>query len=105
MNATLKTLHDYRKELHISKSQVKTFLMCPQKYFYQYVVAQKWERKPSALIFGSAIHEAVAEYYRALMTDEAPLSLEQLNEIFASAWSMESKSETPIQFNGNDEKS
>src|SRR3972149_9393196 len=104
MNATLKTLQDYRKELHISKSQIKTYLMCPQKYCYQYVAARQWERKSSALIFGSAIHEAVAEFYRTLMTEETPLTLDQMNEIFTSAWSIESKTDVPILYNGSDEK-
>src|SRR3989304_2681271 len=46
---------------------------------------------------------SVAEYYRAIMTEDTPLPIEQLNEIFSSAWSMECKTDIPIQFKGNDE--
>jgi CRISPR/Cas system-associated exonuclease Cas4 (RecB family) len=96
-----KTLHDYRQELHTSKSQIKTFLMCPQKYAYQYVMGKEWERKSAALCFGSAIHNAVAEYYLTLANDGKPLSLKEILSIFCEAWTRELKGDVPLDFNGN----
>ncbi len=56
------------KELHFSYSQLKTYLMCPQKYKYQYVIGAEWEKKPAALAFGKAVHKAVENCYKHLMT-------------------------------------
>jgi len=94
-----KTLHEYRQELHVSKSQLRTFLMCPQKYAYQYVFAMEWEQKSSALSFGSAIHSAVGDYYLSTAKGET-LSVKDLQEIFLESWATELKSDVPIDFNG-----
>ena len=96
-----KTLHDYRQELHTSKSQIKTFLMCPQKYAYQYVMGKEWERKSAALSFGSAIHNAVANYYITLMNEGNPLSVGEIQDSFINAWTLELKGDIALDFNGN----
>jgi CRISPR/Cas system-associated exonuclease Cas4 (RecB family) len=70
------------ERLHISYSQLKTFLMCPQKYFFQYVIGAEWERKSAALPFGSAIHKAVESYYRSLQEMGEILSVDVVVDVF-----------------------
>ena len=43
---------DFDKHLHISHSQVKTFLTCSQKYYFQYVRGLPWEFIPDYFPFG-----------------------------------------------------
>ena len=94
---------EYRKELHVSKSQIRTFLMCPQKYCYQYVLGKEWESKPVALAFGSAIHGAVADFYISLANGGKPLSVKDIQESFMNAWTLASKGDTPLDYNGKSE--
>lgn len=101
MITSSKTLHDYRQELHTSKSQIKTFLMCPQKYAFQYVMGKEWERKSAALSFGSAIHGAVADYYRTLANEGRPLSVRELQDSLVDAWTLELKGDVPLDYNGS----
>ena len=53
--------------LHLSSSQLNTYLICPAKYAHQYVYGTPWETKPAALPFGKAIHKAAEVYYWILM--------------------------------------
>ena len=53
-------------ELHISHSQIFTYLNCSLKYRFQYVENKPPERISIALPFGSAIHAAIEMYYRSL---------------------------------------
>jgi putative RecB family exonuclease len=48
---------------HISYSQINTYLICPQKYKYQYIHKLEWPFIPAALTFGSAIHSALEKFY------------------------------------------
>jgi len=103
MLSSPKTLYDYRQELHVSKSQLRTFLMCPQKYCYQYVMGKEWERKSVALVLGSAIHNAVADYYLSLANGGSPLSVGEIQDSFIHTWTLDSKGDTPLDYNGKSE--
>ena len=59
-------LQDFANELHISHSQIFTYLNCSLKYRFQYVEHRPPERISIALPFGSAIHSAIEMYYRSL---------------------------------------
>ncbi len=67
--------------LHISHSQIFTYLNCSQKYKYQYVEQRPIERISIALPFGKAIHTA-AECYYLSVKDGDLLSLDMLQNIF-----------------------
>ena len=60
------TLERLRSGLHFSASALKTYLMCPWQFRMRYVVGATPEFRPSALILGSAVHEALAAYHRSL---------------------------------------
>src|SRR2546428_13244872 len=54
---------DWAATLRTSKSHIQTYLICPRKFYFQYVVALPWEFVPASLPFGSALHAAVAFFY------------------------------------------
>jgi CRISPR/Cas system-associated exonuclease Cas4 (RecB family) len=63
--------------LHISISQLKTYIRCPQSYYLKYVLGAEPAFYPRALAFGSAIHRALAFYYQTIQdrqTDVVPRS-------------------------------
>lgn len=72
-------LKDFRAELHISHSQIFTYLNCSLKYYFSYVEGRIPERRPAALLLGSSLHGAIARYYWGLkkIGDPEPLSLLQ----------------------------
>ena len=57
---------DWSSMLRISKSQIQTYLICPRKFYFQYVMGAMPEFLPASLPFGSALHAAVAAFYRFL---------------------------------------
>ena len=79
----LAALRVLKKELHVSHSQVFTYLACPQKYKFSYVEQRPVERVSINLLFGSAIHKALEVFWRSIQQGQKePLSsLEQAFEI------------------------
>lgn len=61
-----------RAALHVSASQIKTYLMCPKKYQFRYVLGVEPEHVSANLVLGSAVHAAIAQYYLALMDELEP---------------------------------
>jgi putative RecB family exonuclease len=75
-------LQDFQSELHISYSQIFTYLACSLKYQFQYVEQRPHERVSIALMFGSAIHSAIERYYRSLKENGVPDLLWQIQDFF-----------------------
>ncbi|MBF0526031.1 MAG: PD-(D/E)XK nuclease family protein [Deltaproteobacteria bacterium] len=69
-------------ELHISYSQLNTYLLCPMKYAHSYVYGSVPEHQPAALIFGRAIHRAVEQFYLYLKDTGERLPLVHLTDFF-----------------------
>src|SRR5436309_13818614 len=84
---------DWAATLRISKSHIQTYLICPRKFYFQYVVAIPWEFVPASLPFGSALHAAVAFFYRALKHGEKPDLAFVLSE-FKRTWEEETENRT-----------
>src|SRR2546425_5112958 len=84
---------EWAATLRISKSHIQTYLMCPRKFYFQYVVALPWEFKPASLPFGTALHRAVAFFYRRLQKGEKPDLAVVLSE-FERSWNEETDGET-----------
>ena len=55
---------------HFSYSQLSTMLMCPYKYYLQYVERRGWDFVPSAVSFGGAIHRSIQMFHNDLVTCE-----------------------------------
>lgn len=56
---------------HFSYSQLSTMLMCPYKYYLQYVARRGWDIVPSAVSFGGAIHKAIQVFHSDLKSHTA----------------------------------
>ena len=66
-------LSELREGLHVSVSQIKTYVRCPRQYQMRYVLGAEPEFVPRNLVLGSAVHEGLAAYYRSVMeTSESP---------------------------------
>lgn len=51
------------KRMLWTSSSVKTFRSCPRKFFWKYLARLEPRRKSGSLIIGTAVHEALAEWY------------------------------------------
>ena len=51
---------------HFSHSQLMTMLSCPYKYYLQYIEGRDWDYVPSSVSFGSAVHESIKGFHKAL---------------------------------------
>jgi len=86
-------------QLHFSYSQLNTYIICPMKYYFQYVVGVGWETKPAALIFGKAIHKAAETYYVNLKENGEIIPVEQMITVFESVMDNEmEKTEVAITY-------
>lgn len=95
---------NWAEVLHISKSQLTTYLQCPKRFWFQYVVGQPWEFVPSNLVFGKAIHETAAFFYRQLARNQAKPDLADVQERFRETWWSALEREPPRFFGGQDEQ-
>jgi putative RecB family exonuclease len=86
-----KRLEDFKAELHISHSQIFGYLNCSLKYFFGYVEGRMPEHRPAALLFGSAIHAAIARYYKTLKEQGGRESLPLLQDLFEDHWSWQTE--------------
>ena len=58
-------LKELTEDLHVSHSQIFTYLNCSLKYKFQYVENRRFERISSNLFLGSAIHTCIERYYKS----------------------------------------
>ena len=77
MNTAL-TLRELRQGLHLSYSQINTYLTCSLRYHFQYVKALPPEHVSSSLILGSAIHQTLAFYFTGLKNQGKPPADEEI---------------------------
>ena len=74
-----------KQDLHLSHSQVGEFTRCPRKYHLHRRLGLPAAFCPSGLLFGSAVHEALARYHQSrLEGKEAPL--EKLLDAYRARW-------------------
>ena len=92
---------DFDRHLHISNSQLKTFLTCSQKHYFQYVRGMPWEFIPDYFPFGGAIHAAAKAFYRALKDTGIRISQDDLIGHFIKSWDQESQKDIRYQKDQN----
>lgn len=61
----------FRNILHLSFSQLNTYLTCSQRYYFRYVAGLPPETVASALLLGSSLHAALARFYEGIRTGQA----------------------------------
>ena len=80
-------LQEFKSELHISHSQIFTYLNCSLKYRFMYCEKRKPEHISVALPFGSAIHLSIEHLYRELKDKGIREPLSILQELFEDSLS------------------
>ena len=91
-------LHLLRAEEHVSVSSITAYLTCPTRYLHRYILKTQPAHRPGALVLGTALHEALAHFYRRLMETRQEPSLEELEATFHDAWHHQLDGPTPILF-------
>ncbi|MDH3801417.1 MAG: PD-(D/E)XK nuclease family protein [Deltaproteobacteria bacterium] len=100
-----KRLEDFRSELHISHSQIFTYLNCSLKYYFSYVEGRIPEHRPAAMLFGSAIHAAIARYYKGVLKKGKPEPLSLLQDLFHDYWNWQVEDTgIPVTYKGGSDK-
>jgi len=82
-------LQELANELHISYSQIFTYLACSLKYKLQYVENRRYERIGSSLFLGSAIHTSIERYYKSLKNKGVIEPLNILTELLEDCIALE----------------
>ena len=86
---------------HFSVTQLNTYLSCPYRYYLQYEEKLSWEKVPSSVAFGSAMHRTIEKYNKALgnggMDEKTAIAF------FAEQWNAESGRDE-IEFRNPDER-
>ena len=72
-----------RDQLHLSHSQLFTYLNCSLKYWFAYVLQAPKAHSSIALNFGGAVHKALEAYYTALQQTGEVLPLPELETAFS----------------------
>lgn len=70
---------------HLSSSQISLYLQCSLKYKFQYVDQIPKTFKASGLVFGSAIHAALAWFHKTQLAGRE-VTLERLYRVFEADW-------------------
>jgi hypothetical protein len=89
-------------ELHVSVSQIKTYLRCPRQYQLKYVLGIEPAFMPVAFAFGSAFHTALGYYYGMVKATGTVPVLEEVTAVFNDAWTNESSGPLALQAEDED---
>ena len=71
---------------YLSWSAVSTFMQCPLKFKFRYLESLPEATLSSSLLFGSGIHQALEEFFRAELAGGPKPTLEKLVYIYRSTW-------------------
>jgi putative RecB family exonuclease len=92
-------LQEMKKELHVSYTELATYLNCPLKHQFAYVLKRPPERLSISLLFGSAIHASLERFYRTMRDQAAKEPLGVLQELFQDRINHElDRTEVPLIF-------
>jgi putative RecB family exonuclease len=98
MTTTPPSLADLRRGLHVSYSQIRCYTLCPAKYLATYITGVEPSHRPVAMVFGGAVHVALAAFYGHAMTKGEKMPLEGLQAAFRDRWESEMDQPVPIAF-------
>lgn len=71
---------------HLSWSAITCYRTCPLKYYFRYVVRLPEEAVSHSLLFGGAIHRALARYFTACLQGAGLPGLDNLLEEYQLHW-------------------
>lgn len=75
--------------LRITKSQLQTYVMCPRKYYFQYVLGTTPSFSPLNMVFGKSMHEVTGSFYRHMLVGNPKPSLEWLLDDWKMVWAVD----------------
>jgi hypothetical protein len=70
---------------HWSYSSINQYLACPLRYYFQRILGLPQPTVGSGLVFGSAVHAALAHYHLALKLNRTP-QRNAIHNAFVDAW-------------------
>jgi len=91
------SLAELRKRPHLSYSAIRSYLMCPMKYWHNYQNKSEPSHRPLALVLGSAVHQALAAYYTHCKTTGMKISPDELLDVFRDTIDRELDRPVPIK--------
>ncbi len=69
----------------LSPSQANTYLTCPAKWYFRYLVGLG-EPTTGSLVLGKAFHETLAGNFRRKMSSKRDMDVAEVRHVFAQAW-------------------
>lgn len=69
---------------HFSISQLICYLQCPLQYHFQYELGIAWERTPSSVLLGDAVHRGIGQINMQLMAGKTDIASAKAE--FTAAW-------------------
>ncbi|MBL6976004.1 MAG: PD-(D/E)XK nuclease family protein [Deltaproteobacteria bacterium] len=96
-------LEKLRQRLHVSVSQVNTYIMCAERYRHSYVIGTPPSHRPSALGFGSAVHHALAVFYGFIKAHGKKPSPGRIQAAFSDRWEVELRDSLPIHYKAGED--
>jgi hypothetical protein len=71
---------------HLSWSALTCYRTCPLKYYFRYVARLPEQTTSASLLFGGAIHRALASYFTACLQGPSLPGLDRLLEEYQIHW-------------------
>ena len=97
------TGYPFRDTLHVSASQVNAYLICPERFRLQYVECRPPSHRSGDLVFGSAVHGALAEYHRRLQANPVvPVPIDDLLQAFDRHMEEGQRGPVPVMWEDDD---
>jgi CRISPR/Cas system-associated exonuclease Cas4 (RecB family) len=91
------------EDIHISVSQIKSYLLCSRAFDFRYRLGATPEHVPVPMAFGLAIHAALAAHYEGIRLTGSPPSYEEVTQVFRDAWAAAVAGPIPLQASNDDE--
>jgi len=91
-------LMELRKTPHLSASSVSDYMTCGLMYKLGKIDRQKPDFKPDALLFGTAIHIVLAEFYEGLSQEGYQMTAIELQQSFHTHWEALTRDRDDIQY-------
>ncbi len=81
---------------YLSFSALAAYRACPLRYYFRYKAGLPEETVSSSLVFGAALHRALEEHFRELLTGNPPVTLADLMAHYHAEW--QQRAGAPIRF-------
>ncbi|MFH1810002.1 MAG: PD-(D/E)XK nuclease family protein [Pseudomonadota bacterium] len=98
MSAVLQLLRAQGTELHTSASAIRCLQECPRQYWLRYVEGRPPQDRSARMVLGSAIHKALALFYRCLRDGDPEPDHQTLLGVAAASITTEAMGDPAIAY-------